>query len=356
MRRRLSRRPIVGLITALSLVVPVTASAHAAAVAAPTARVEVQSVGHAVKNLDTTVHFYHDVLGLEIVSEDKTFKADPAYGRLTGTVGGKYRSAVIAIPNQKFRLVLTQYAGVAKTAVGPQHHQNPGTPALTLSIKSAVVLFPRLKAAGVQTLNGQPVPDGTTIPTVFFRDPDGYVVETAQRRADNSDWFTVPPPSVTDGPGMKYVIRGQIDLTMWSAQQAIDVYKNALGFDLNPGFPPLIGAGEYKPLGFLGMILGVPVTALWTAVTGNCDPTTRCEYFEYQDPARVTNNPDIQDPGAGLATYTTHHFLAVLSRLIAARVKVVTPGGKAVLVHGHLSIILRDPSGLLLRLTSLQKG
>lgn len=57
-------------------------------------------VGHAVTNLETTVQFYSELLGLVVISHDRDWRCDAAYGMLTDTAGAEYKQAVIAIPNQ----------------------------------------------------------------------------------------------------------------------------------------------------------------------------------------------------------------------------------------------------------------
>lgn len=80
---------------------------------------------------------------------------------------------------------------------------------------------------------------------------------------------------------------------------------------------------------------------------------TRCEYFEYDDPARQVFNPAIQNPGAPFESIATPDVDSLLRRIKAAGLTVVTPGGRPVRVHGTKSVLVRDPSGFMVRLEQL---
>lgn len=88
----------------------------------------------------------------------------------------------------------------------------------------------------------------------------------------------------------------------------------------------------------------------WAAVTGNCDPDTRCEYYEYDAPDRVSIVYPVQYPGVGITTYNVKCMDDVVDKIRAAVLTVVTKGDMPVRVDGSRSIVIRDPSGYLVRL------
>jgi catechol 2,3-dioxygenase-like lactoylglutathione lyase family enzyme len=227
---------------------------------------------------------------------------------------------------------------------------------LTLSVKNAPAAYAALRAAHTPTLNkGGTIPDGsgTGTITVWVRDPDGMPVEVVQRSGPD-DWFTVDPPTVTDGPGMKYVIRGQIDWVVKSDEASLKFYRGLLDFDIDPGFEPLIGPGEHVAMpDFLADMFGIAHGSTWAAATGNCAAEVRCEYFEYDDPARKDFQPAPTDPGAPSFEVSSSNLPTLVGRLKEAGVTIVTPGGRPVLVHGTPTILVRDYSGLLVRLVQV---
>ncbi|PVH77213.1 hypothetical protein DL98DRAFT_591462 [Cadophora sp. DSE1049] len=226
---------------------------------------DITSVGHAVQNLNKTVSFYHNVLGLQVLIQDSQSVANEAYGLLTNTsTTALYRTAKIQFPNQEWPLVLTQYYNVSTTTVKRREQSVPKPPRK----------------------------------------------EPPQRPGGPSDYFTVPPPTITDGPGMRYIIRGS----------------------------------------GVGAVFNISSSVYWAAATGNCDPTTRCEYYEYYDPTRVTIAHPAAYSGIGMTTYAVRDLDMVLKQIRAAGLTVVTRGGSPVVVDGARSIVVRDPSGYLVRL------
>jgi catechol 2,3-dioxygenase-like lactoylglutathione lyase family enzyme len=349
--RRIGRTAEAGLI-ALALTFaffPALAAAKTTTSSGPNAP---YTWGHAVANLDKTVSFYHDVLGLQLVrSVPRRAAPDRQYASLTDTPGAKYRSAFFKVPNEPFLLEFTQYTGIPKKKMQPTE-ADPGAAALTLTVKNPAAAYAALRKAHTPTLlPGGTIPTPTSPPglvTVFVRDPDGYIVEVVHRLP--GDWFTVSPPSITNGPGMRYVIRGQLDLSVASLPPTLNFYQHLLGFDINPGFPPLVGSGLSALPPPLASMFGITPGSQWGADTGNCTPTTRCEYYNYLDPARTTFNPAIQDPGAPIETIKTHNIKALVSSMKASGIRIVTRHHAPVTVDERPSIIVRDPSGVLIRL------
>ncbi|KAF5588744.1 lactoylglutathione lyase-like lyase [Fusarium subglutinans] len=229
-------------------------------------------------------------------------------GRLTATRGATYKTAGVAIPNQDWTLNLTEYTGISKKQI-KQREKDPAAPALTLTVKNATAINNALRRANVSTIDGSPIPKGGaegTTSTVWVYDPDGYMVELVQRSGP-SDYFTVSEPNITNGPGMEYVIRGQLDLTMYNVTGAITFYKDILGQNISRGFEPLIGPG---------------VSIIYPA----------------------------QDPGVAITTYLVENLDAIVKKVKAAKIKIITEGDKPVWIDGKKSIVVRDPAGYLVRL------
>lgn len=308
------------------------------------------SVGHAVADLGQTLKFYHDLVGLVVLHQDVEPFDDPAYGKLTNTSAARYKTAVVAIPNQLWTLNLIEYIGLPKQQI-KQREQDPGDPGLTLTVKNSSAINNALRAANITTILGEQVPEGGaegTTSTVWVYDPDGYMVELVQRSGP-SDYFTVSPPNITDGPGMEFVIRGQLDLTLSNVTQAITFYRDILGQNISRGFEPLIGPG-YDALGFVGTIFNLSADTQWAAVTGNCDPDTRCEYYEYDAPDRVSIVYPAQYPGVGMTTYKVKGLDGIVDKVRAAGLTIVTEGNMPIKMDDRRSIVIRDPSGYLVRL------
>lgn len=308
------------------------------------------SVGHAVTDLEETVKLYHDLVGLVVLHQDEEPIDNPGYGKLTNTSTATFKTAIVAIPNQLWTMSLIEYIGLPKEQI-KQREQDPDDPGLTLTVKNSSAINNALRAANMTTILGEPIPEGGaegTTSTVWVYDPDGYMVELVQRSGP-SDYFTVSPPNTTDGPGMEFVIRGQLDLTLFNATQDVAFYRDVLGQNISRGFEPLIGPG-YDALGFVGAVFNMSADTQWAAVTGNCDPDTRCEYYEYDAPDRVSIVYPAQYPGVGMTTYSVKGLDGILDKVRAAGLTIVTEGDVPLRVDGRRSIVVRDPSGYLVKL------
>src|ERR1700722_20963916 len=137
--------------------------------------------GHTVANLDRSVAFYHDVLGLELARPPAAFAANPAISRMTDTVGGESRIAVLKVPGSTWGIELIDYKDVERQPAHPRF-QDPGAANLSLRVRDLGSVMARLKAADahVLTLGGEPVSRGGSARVVFVQDPDGFVVEINQ--------------------------------------------------------------------------------------------------------------------------------------------------------------------------------
>lgn len=105
--------------------------------------------GHAVANLNKTVSFYHDLLGMELVRPvPKKPHLAPAYARLTGLPKKtEIRTALVRVPNQSYVFELVEYSHVRRADVWA-NHRDPGAAALTLTTLDTTSLFAELRAAG----------------------------------------------------------------------------------------------------------------------------------------------------------------------------------------------------------------
>lgn len=137
-------------------------------------------IGVTVRDLDRSLGFYHDLLGLEILSRREDITA--AYVRaLVGIPDARLRSAMLASPGGG-RLELIQYM----TPPGADRVQEPNDVPCThfaITVDDLAVLVRRLRAEGHALVSEPQVsPAGPSAGTVFvyLRDPDGALVELVQ--------------------------------------------------------------------------------------------------------------------------------------------------------------------------------
>jgi catechol 2,3-dioxygenase-like lactoylglutathione lyase family enzyme len=133
----------------------------------------IQHVGLVVSDLERSRRFYAGALGLEEVSRPPNFSFDGAWFRFGGTelhlLSDAHATGGAGQPDPG--------AGAAR---GMTHH-------LAIEVDDLERACARLAESGVP-LAGGPMPRGDGYVQVFFRDPDGYVLELFEHTGeDQSD-------------------------------------------------------------------------------------------------------------------------------------------------------------------------
>lgn len=139
--------------------------------------------GFSVADLDRSLGFYRDLLGLELLWE-RTVDAE-YLGELVGYPGVEIRQAMLAIPGSDHTLELNDYCNVDRAPVQNPQNANPGTAHICLIVDDLQALHARLAAADVAFLS-EPI-SPTVGPNVgnlvvYGIDPDGIRLELLQRR------------------------------------------------------------------------------------------------------------------------------------------------------------------------------
>ena len=142
---------------------------------------DIHHAGVTVADLERSLKFYRDLLGLEeMFVVDRT---DPDLGRIVGYPDCRIRIAFLQVPGGSTRLELLQYLAPRGTPRGYES-RDPGTGHVCLRVEDIRDLHERLAAAGVECRSDAPV-EITQGPNrgafaLYCRDPDGYTVELRQ--------------------------------------------------------------------------------------------------------------------------------------------------------------------------------
>ncbi|MGB6947062.1 MAG: VOC family protein [Bryobacteraceae bacterium] len=142
---------------------------------------------HIVSDLDQSLAFYHDTLGLELTGPagEHKFTDNPAVANLYGVPGKQFRAAVLKIPGSAMGIELVQWGEARK----PEHQPAADPGAVTLILR-------RADAGAARKV---------------LRDPDGFPVEV--ERSEN--------------PG------ADLSLSVSDVKKTRALYANALGFKAN---------------------------------------------------------------------------------------------------------------------------
>ncbi len=97
---------------------------------------------HIVADLDQSLAFYHDKLGLEVSGPqgEHKFTDNPAVANLYGVPGKQFRAAVLKIPGSAMGIELVQWGEARKPKGGPI--SGPGTAALILHRSDGLEIAP----------------------------------------------------------------------------------------------------------------------------------------------------------------------------------------------------------------------
>ncbi len=126
---------------------------------------------HMVADLDNSIAFYRDTLGLKLTGPagDHPFNSNPAGANLYGVPGKQFRAAVLAIPGSDMGIELAQWQGAGRSA-----GTNPAMATLILHVKDVSAFKTRARTK-----------DST------LHDPDGFPVELVETEAPPSGYEIV---------------------------------------------------------------------------------------------------------------------------------------------------------------------
>ena len=141
----------------------------------------IDHAGITVSDLDRSIAFYRDVLGLEVLVVFERSSAD--IGRVVGYPDARLRIGFLRAPGDSARLELLQYLTPTGT---PQSYEtrNPGTGHVCFRVTDIHAVYRQVVAAGLEVRSDGPVEitEGPNrgLLALYFRDPDGYTIELHQ--------------------------------------------------------------------------------------------------------------------------------------------------------------------------------
>lgn len=133
-----------------------------------------------VADLERSLHFYRDVLGLEVAA--RWTRAEPYIRELVGHPDVRLHAAILRVPESEVFLELLAFDGVAQVATDPSTAP-PGTGHVCFYVDDLDGLYARLSALGVPSVSGIVSPDvgpNRGGKAVYLLDPDGFRVELVE--------------------------------------------------------------------------------------------------------------------------------------------------------------------------------
>jgi catechol 2,3-dioxygenase-like lactoylglutathione lyase family enzyme len=301
---------------------------------------EVLGVGnfiHVAANLDRSIEFYRDVIGLQL-----TGAPGPHLFSVNAVVSTLYdaptdsRVASLRIPGSDMAVEIVEFKDITASSAQPRL-QDTGAILLRLTVRDLDSVMTRVKQAKtpVITTGGEPVIlDGSEGKTreVVVRDPDGIFLRLVQ---------PATTPSAAALPAGN-VIGAGFGLTIGNTDKTAQLYRDALGFQ-----PHVDAAFETDKNQML--VTGTPgaqfrrSTAL---VPGTSFPV---EFLEFKGMDQKPAHLAIHDPGASVLRLRVRDLDHIVNALKAMGNPVASAGGEAVSIGKSRAVILREPNNLFLQ-------
>jgi catechol 2,3-dioxygenase-like lactoylglutathione lyase family enzyme len=316
---------------------------------APGPAIGVRAIIHSVGDLDKTVKFYQDGLGLvpvgpggkPVTTLPAPMPLDESLSKFTDTHNAKFRNASFNIPGATFMLELTEFTGTPRKqgTQGTPHMQDPGAATLVLNVRDVDAALDGVKKNGgsVLSIGGEPMKMGgetSKSRSVFVRDPDGFMLELAG----------IQPLPKTTAPADSNVIGGRIGVTIKDTDQTMKFYHDVLGFETKPAAPAY---ATNKTIASLIDAEG----AQWRISSAKVPGTSvDFELLEFKDVARKPFDLRVPDPGSPAVSVHVKDVEAAMKAVAANGGSIVTRGGEPVKLGPAMGVFVRDPNGLLIEL------
>jgi catechol 2,3-dioxygenase-like lactoylglutathione lyase family enzyme len=289
---------------------------------------------HIVENLDRSVAFYRDGLGLELSGPVRPFDANMAIMKAANVMGSQTRYVVFKVPGSTLGVELIEYAGIDRRPVSPRF-QDPGAGNLMVSVRDLDLALAQLVKAGARviTLGGAPALIGGQVRVVFLQDPDGFVIELNQPSS--------LPPLTPETPGN--VFGAGFEAAIEDTGRTVAFYRDLLGFQATVG----ASFTDDKLMADTAGTPGAQFRQSKLQVPGASMPIT---LIEFKGINRKSLSSRLQDPGMSMLQVMVRDLDGLLKTLKAGGATIVSVGGEAVTMGPLRLAVIRDPNNLFLEL------
>jgi catechol 2,3-dioxygenase-like lactoylglutathione lyase family enzyme len=138
-------------------------------------------VGITVKDLDASIRFYHDVLGLQFSNEPSPWFDAPELGPAVGVAGAALRQVSLLLGDTTLELL--EYKSPPSETSEPLRSNNLGASHVAFLVEDIVAKKAELEAQGISFYSDVNVVDEGVLAGwrwVYFEDPDGYPLELVE--------------------------------------------------------------------------------------------------------------------------------------------------------------------------------
>jgi catechol 2,3-dioxygenase-like lactoylglutathione lyase family enzyme len=316
---------------------------------APGPAIGVRAIIHSVTDLDKTVAFYREGLGMtpdptilpngrKTTELSRPIPLDEDLSNFTDTHGAKFRNAMFHLPGTALTLELTEFSGIALKKAVPRM-QDPGAATLVLNVRDVDMALAGVKKNGgsVLSMGGEPMKLGgesSKSRSVFVRDPDGFMLELAE----------IQPLPATTASADGNIIGARIGETIQDTDQTLKFYHDVLGFETKPA------PAAYATDKTIAALIDAP-GAHWRISSAKIPGSpVAFELLEFKDVSRRPFHLRVPDAGSPAVSIHVKNVEATMKAVAAGGGSIVTRGGEPVRLGSMTGVFVRDPNGLLIEL------
>jgi len=138
-------------------------------------------VGITVKDLDASIRFYHDVLGLEFSNEPSPWFDAPELGPAVGVPGAALRQVSLRLGDTMLELL--EYKSPPSETTTPLLSNNVGASHVAFLVDDIEAKKAELEGLGIEFYSDVNTVDEGVLAGwrwVYFEDPDGYPLELVE--------------------------------------------------------------------------------------------------------------------------------------------------------------------------------
>jgi catechol 2,3-dioxygenase-like lactoylglutathione lyase family enzyme len=146
---------------------------------------ELRAIHHAglvVRDLDRSIYFYHDILGLPFATEPSPWFSGPGLEKGVGVPGAKLRNVCFWVGEHSF-MELLEYANEPEEATAPVPNNHLGAAHVCFLVEDVRAKKAELESNGVEFYSDVNTIDEGPLAGwrwVYFSDPDGLALELVE--------------------------------------------------------------------------------------------------------------------------------------------------------------------------------
>ena len=293
---------------------------------APPAIAEVIGSGNfspMVADLDKTIAFYHDVIGMTLSANESIrplpWDTEVWHRDLHGLQGSPMRFATARFPGGRMGVEMVEQGSIERKPVLPRP-QDPGAVTYILLVRDVDKMFAKVKQAlaPVVTTGGAPIAvaaGASNSRAVIVKDPDGHYVEFLQ----------LDPLPATAAPPDADLLGARLRITVADTDQTLRLYRDLFGLPFQAG--PLIADTA------LTALMGLRGAQVRLSIAEIPQSNLQLEFLEVRGGDRRPVRSRIEDPGS------TRFQLSV--RNLETAIKLIKSAGPSTIVS-NTGRILQD--------------